>query len=192
MWMLINQALEEDEEAREIEFQIWTTTFQIPADTMPMLTACMYPGLESSFTSTDCTSGDPWLLFFQSVNTHLALKYNLPFVSSIAPDTSHLNLTIAKSFPYLQINFYPFDDLSVARLISTSIRAALDCPLNYARNYLTDLLPECVQKVVYLDSDLVLVDDIAKLAATPLGDKAVLAAPEYCNANFTSYFTPTF
>ncbi|CBI17579.3 unnamed protein product, partial [Vitis vinifera] len=27
---------------------------------------------------------------------------------------------------------------------------------------------------------------------TPLGDHSVLAAPEYCNANFTSYFTPTF
>lgn len=45
---------------------------------------------------------------------------------------------------------------------------------------------------MYLDSDLVLVDDIAKLAATPLGEEAVLAAPEYCNANFTTYFTPTF
>ncbi|KAI3760885.1 hypothetical protein L1987_51286 [Smallanthus sonchifolius] len=80
-------------------------------------------------------------------------------------------------------------------LISTSIRSALDCPLNYARNYLDDLLPTCVTKVVYLDSDLILVDDIAKLAATPFGDnnvKTELAAPEYCNANFTSYFTPTF
>lgn len=45
---------------------------------------------------------------------------------------------------------------------------------------------------MYLDSDLILVDDIAKLAATPLGEEAVLAAPEYCNANFTTYFTPTF
>ncbi|CAI9777614.1 unnamed protein product [Fraxinus pennsylvanica] len=94
------------------------------------------------------------------------------FVSSFAADTSHLNLTIAKSFPYLQFNSYPFDDSPVAGLISTSIRAALDCPLNYARNYLADLLP--------------------KLAATPLGNEAVLAALEYCNANFTSYFTPTF
>lgn len=129
-----------------------------------------------------------------SVLQHSSCPENIIFhlVSSIAADTSHLNLTITKSFPYLQLNIYPFDDSPVARLISTSIRAALDCPLNYACNYLADMLPECVQKVVYLDSDLVLVDDIAKLVATPLGTKAVLAAPEYCNANFTSYFTPTF
>ncbi|KAE8656035.1 putative galacturonosyltransferase-like 2 [Hibiscus syriacus] len=81
---------------------------------------------------------------------------------------------------------------AISRLISTSIRSALDCPLNYARSYLADLLPLCVRRVLYLDSDLVLVDDIALLAATQLGDNSVLAAPEYCNANFISYFTPTF
>ncbi|CAI9761364.1 unnamed protein product [Fraxinus pennsylvanica] len=93
-----------------------------------------------------------------SVLQHSSCPENIifHFVSSVAADTSHLNLTIAKSFPYLQFNIYPFDDSLVAGLISTSIRAALDCPLNYARNYLADLLPECVQKVVYLDSDLVL------------------------------------
>ncbi|XP_016475812.2 putative galacturonosyltransferase-like 1 [Nicotiana tabacum] len=114
------------------------------------------------------------------------------FVASSSADTNYLNITIANSFPYLHFTIYPFQDSGVAGLISTSIRAALDCPLNYARNYLPDLLPGCIQKVVYLDSDLVLVDDIAKLAATPLGEEAVLAAPEYCNANFTTYFTPTF
>ncbi|XAR61805.1 Polygalacturonate 4-alpha-galacturonosyltransferase [Bertholletia excelsa] len=104
---------------------------------------------------------------------------------------SSLRATVAASFPYLKFQVYPFDPAPVTRLISTSIRSALDCPLNYARSYLADLLPTCVRKVVYLDSDLVLVDDIAALAATPLGG-AVLAAPEYCNANFTAYFTPTF
>ncbi|KAE9466928.1 hypothetical protein C3L33_01162, partial [Rhododendron williamsianum] len=115
------------------------------------------------------------------------------FVAASAPAAHafRLNLTVSKSFPYLNFRVYNFEDAAVAGLISTSIRAALDCPLNYARNYLADLLPQCVKKVVYLDSDLVLVDDIAKLAATPLGG-LVLAAPEYCNANFTSYFTPTF
>ncbi|CAI9777815.1 unnamed protein product [Fraxinus pennsylvanica] len=114
------------------------------------------------------------------------------FVASAAANTSFLRTTIATSFPYLKFQIYRFHDSSVAGLISTSIRSALDCPLNYARSYLANLLPLCVRKVVYLDSDLVLVDDIAKLAATPLGDDKVLAAPEYCDANFTSYFTPTF
>ncbi|KAL8471947.1 hypothetical protein ACS0TY_029260 [Phlomoides rotata] len=129
-----------------------------------------------------------------SVLQHSSCPENIifHFVVSSSADTSSLRRTISTSFPYLQFNLYPFDDSSAAGLISTSIRAALDCPLNYARNYLADLLPTCIQKVVYLDSDLVLVDDIAKLAATPLTNDAVLAAPEYCNANFTSYFTPSF
>ncbi|XP_059293787.1 probable galacturonosyltransferase-like 1 [Lycium ferocissimum] len=115
------------------------------------------------------------------------------FVASSSAETAHLNLTITKSFPYLHFTIYPIQDIAaVAGLISTSIRSALDCPLNYARNYLADLLPKYLNKVVYLDSDLVLVDDIAKLASTPLIEDSVLAAPEYCNANFTTYFTPTF
>ncbi|XP_047960207.1 probable galacturonosyltransferase-like 1 [Salvia hispanica] len=126
-----------------------------------------------------------------SVLQHSSCPENIAFhfVSSSSPD---LSSTLSSTFPYLHFHIYPFDSSSAAGLISTSIRAALDCPLNYARNYLADLLPSSLTKIVYLDSDLVLVDDIAKLAATPLPDPAVLAAPEYCNANFTSYFTPTF
>ncbi|KAF5207815.1 Glycosyltransferase 8 domain-containing protein [Thalictrum thalictroides] len=129
-----------------------------------------------------------------SVLQHSSCPQNIDFHFVASMDTQHLQLTIAKSFPYLRFHIYTFDDAPVLGLISTSIRAALDCPLNYARNYLANLLPTCVRRVVYLDSDLVLVDDIAKLAATPLGDdeSVVLAAPEYCNANFTSYFTPSF
>ncbi|CAN6582681.1 unnamed protein product [Malus baccata var. baccata] len=114
------------------------------------------------------------------------------FVASAAANASLLRETISTSFPYLKFRIYAFDDSHVSGLISTSIRSALDCPLNYARSYLADLLPLCVRRVVYLDSDLILVDDIAKLSATPLGGVAVLAAPEYCNANFTSYFTSAF
>ncbi|PWA80488.1 Glycosyl transferase, family 8 [Artemisia annua] len=113
------------------------------------------------------------------------------FVTSTSSNTPLLRTTISNSFPYLNFRVYSFNDSHVSGLISTSIRAALDCPLNYARSYLANILPAHVSKVVYLDSDLVLVDDIAKLAATPLGD-SILAAPEYCNANFTFYFTPTF
>ncbi|KAL7595341.1 probable galacturonosyltransferase-like 1 [Lactuca sativa] len=128
-----------------------------------------------------------------SVLQHSSCPENIifHFVTSASSNTFLLHDTIANSFPYLRFNVYPFEDSVVAGLISTSIRAALDCPLNYARSYLADILPTHVRKVVYLDSDLVLVDDIAKLAATPLRD-SILAAPEYCNANFTFYFTPTF
>ncbi|KAL3845206.1 hypothetical protein ACJIZ3_002609 [Penstemon smallii] len=129
-----------------------------------------------------------------SILQHTSCPQNVffHFVASASKDTSLLRATIATSFPYLKFKIYRFHDSKVAGLISTSIRSALDCPLNYARSYLADLLPPCVRRVVYLDSDLVLVDDIAKLAATPLEGDKVLAAPEYCNANFTSYFTTTF
>ncbi|CAN4092817.1 unnamed protein product [Withania somnifera] len=116
-----------------------------------------------------------------SILQHSSCPQNIffHFVSSASANASHLRATLVSSFPYLHFQVYPFDDSYVSGLISTSIRSALDCPLNYAR-------------IVYLDSDLVLVDDILKLSATPLGEGKVLAAPEYCNANFTSYFTPTF
>lgn len=130
-----------------------------------------------------------------SVLQHSSCPENVVFhfvVSSDAGAAARLRTIISNSFPYLDFRMYQFDESTAAGLISTSIRAALDCPLNYARNYLADLLPPSITKVVYLDSDVILVDDIAKLAATPLPGDAVLAAPEYCNANFTSYFTPTF
>ncbi|KAJ9674635.1 hypothetical protein PVL29_023894 [Vitis rotundifolia] len=129
-----------------------------------------------------------------SVLQHSSCPQNVVFhfVASASSNASLLRATISTTFPYLRFQVYSFDDSAVAGLISTSIRSALDCPLNYARSYLANILPLCVRRVVYLDSDLVLVDDIAKLAATPLGDSSVLAAPEYCNANFTTYFTPTF
>ncbi|WVY97083.1 hypothetical protein V8G54_029234 [Vigna mungo] len=53
------------------------------------------------------------------------------------------------------------------------------------------LLAGYVKRVIYLDSDIVVVDDIAKLWEVDLEGK-VLAAPEYCQANFMVYFTDLF
>ncbi|CAN6287248.1 unnamed protein product [Urochloa humidicola] len=116
------------------------------------------------------------------------------FVASASPSAAELRATVRGSFPSLAFRVYPFaDEARVAGLISTSIRGALDRPLNYARSYLASTLPPCVRRVVYLDSDVVLTDDIASLAATPLPDSTTaVAAPEYCGANFTAYFTPGF
>ncbi|KAK9678221.1 hypothetical protein RND81_11G197200 [Saponaria officinalis] len=130
-----------------------------------------------------------------SILHHASCPDNLRFhfISDSSPATCHnLNSTISSSFPDLTFDMYALNDQNVAGLISTSIRSSLDCPLNYARNYLATLLPVEVARVVYLDNDVVLVDDIGKLAATSLGDVAVLAAPQYCNADFRSYFTPSF
>ncbi|KAL8513514.1 hypothetical protein ACS0TY_012832 [Phlomoides rotata] len=99
--------------------------------------------------------------------------------------------TIKSTFPYLKFQIYHFDTRRVRGLISKSIRQALDQPLNYARIYLANILPNNVKRLIYLDSDLVIVDDIAKLWKVDLKDKA-LAAPEYCHANLTNYFTNAF
>nr|GLL41845.1 probable galacturonosyltransferase-like 4 [Ipomoea trifida]GMD72646.1 probable galacturonosyltransferase-like 4 [Ipomoea batatas]GMD79604.1 probable galacturonosyltransferase-like 4 [Ipomoea batatas] len=98
-------------------------------------------------------------------------------------------LSIIKStFPYLAFTMYRFDPNRVRGKISKSIRQALDQPLNYARIYISDILPQGVGRAIYLDSDIIVVDDVAKLWAVDMEDK-VLAAPEYCQANFSSYFT---
>lgn len=102
-----------------------------------------------------------------------------------------LETLVRSTFPQLNFKVYYFDPERVRSLISTSVRQALEQPLNYARNYLPDLLEPCVSRVIYLDSDLVVVDDISKLWHTSLGKKTI-GAPEYCHANFTKYFTPAF
>lgn len=99
--------------------------------------------------------------------------------------------SIKYTFPYLNFKVYRFDANRVRGLISKSIRQALDQPLNYARIYLADIIPAEVKRVIYLDSDLVMVDDISKLWSVDLRGK-VVAAPEYCHANFTAYFTQAF
>jgi lipopolysaccharide biosynthesis glycosyltransferase len=104
---------------------------------------------------------------------------------------TNLESLVRSTFPQLKFKVYYFDPEIVRSLISTSVRQALEQPLNYARNYLADLLEPCVKRVIYLDSDLVVVDDIAKLWTTNLGSR-IIGAPEYCHANFTKYFTADF
>ncbi|KAJ8899069.1 hypothetical protein K2173_010222 [Erythroxylum novogranatense] len=98
---------------------------------------------------------------------------------------------VRSTFPKLKFKVYFFDPEIVKNLISTSVRQALEQPLNYARNYLADLLEPCVARVIYLDSDLVVVDDITQLWSTDLSSRTI-GAPEYCHANFTKYFTGRF
>ncbi|ERN16830.1 probable galacturonosyltransferase-like 7 [Amborella trichopoda] len=109
-------------------------------------------------------------------------------VSDLAPE---LETLVRSTFPLLKFKVYFFDPNRVKKLISSSVRSALEQPLNYARNYMAEMLEPCVSRVIYLDSDLVLVDDISKLWATDLGYSTV-GAPEYCHANFSKYFTAGF
>ncbi|KAL5700989.1 putative galacturonosyltransferase-like 7 [Ranunculus cassubicifolius] len=104
---------------------------------------------------------------------------------------TNLEALVRSTFPELKFKVYYFDPEIVRNLISTSVRQALEQPLNYARNYMADILEPCVRRVIYLDSDVVVVDDVSKLWSTSLGSKTV-GAPEYCHANFSKYFTQGF
>uniref|UniRef100_A0A7N0U2M6 Hexosyltransferase n=1 Tax=Kalanchoe fedtschenkoi TaxID=63787 RepID=A0A7N0U2M6_KALFE len=126
-----------------------------------------------------------------SVLQHASCPENIVLHFLSSHRRSDLRHTISSTFPNLSFHIYHFDASRVASKISSSVRRALDQPLNYARIYLADLLPPTVTRIIYLDSDLVLVDDVAKLWGIDLHDR-VLGAPEYCHANFTHYFTHRF
>ncbi|KAF5745294.1 galacturonosyltransferase-like 3 [Tripterygium wilfordii] len=127
-----------------------------------------------------------------SVLQHAECPENIVF-HFIATNRRALELRgiISNTFPYLNFHVYHFDTNLVKGKISSSIRRALDQPLNYARIYLADLLPVSVRRIIYFDSDLIVVDDVSKLWNINLG-RHVLGAPEYCHANFTNYFTSRF
>ncbi|KAL4205401.1 hypothetical protein AMTRI_Chr01g137110 [Amborella trichopoda] len=126
-----------------------------------------------------------------SILQHASCPQDITFHFLASGRESKLQSALKASFPYLSFSLHHFDPARVKALISASVRRALDQPLNYARAYLTAILPANVNRVVYLDSDLILVDDIFKLWDVDLKGK-VLGAPEYCHANFTTYFTPAF
>ncbi|KAG0470351.1 hypothetical protein HPP92_017051 [Vanilla planifolia] len=132
-----------------------------------------------------------------SVLRHTVCPKSLFFHFVVLDYGDALPAAIRVVFPSLRFRVYRFQEDRVRGLISASVRAALENPLNYARNYLADLLPPCVRRVVYLDSDIIAVDDVRRLwessaAGFDAAPDAVIAAPEYCNANFTRYFTAAF
>lgn len=114
------------------------------------------------------------------------------FVASKDKDFQDLRKMVKSIFPSLSFKVYSFNEFRVKKLISSSIRQALDNPLNYARTYLAEIIQPCVERVIYLDSDVVLVDDIQKLWSISLTGSKIIGAPEYCQANFRTYFTNNF
>ncbi|XWS76454.1 hypothetical protein CRYUN_Cryun01aG0177600 [Craigia yunnanensis] len=120
-----------------------------------------------------------------SILKHSTCPENVVFHFLWGKYEPELLVSINSTFPYLNFRVYRFDSNRIRGKISKSIRQALDQPLNYARIYLADILPADVKRVLYLDSDLVVVDDIVKLWEVDLEGK-VLAAPEYCHANLQS------
>ncbi|XP_039828995.1 probable galacturonosyltransferase-like 4 [Panicum virgatum] len=127
-----------------------------------------------------------------SILQHTACPESMVFHFLTAEvDDGGLAAALRASFPSLDLRVYRFDPSRVRDRISRSVRQELDQPLNYARVYLADTLPADVRRVTYLDSDVIVVDDIRTLASVDLAGH-VLAAPEYCHANFSNYFTDAF
>ncbi|KAK8946561.1 putative galacturonosyltransferase-like 4 [Platanthera zijinensis] len=126
-----------------------------------------------------------------SILQHTSCPENVYFHFVAARSDPDTIASIRSTFPYLAFRLHRFDSGLVRGRISRSIRQALDQPLNYARIYLADILPLDVDRVIYLDSDVVVVDDIRALWDVDLAGR-VVAAPEYCHANFTKYFTDAF
>lgn len=126
-----------------------------------------------------------------SILQHAACPENVVFHFLATEYDSWFRSLLRSTFPLLKFKIYHFEARLVRDRISSSVRQALEHPLNYARNYMADMLEPCVRRVIYLDSDLVVVDDIFKLWMTRLGSHTV-AAPEYCHANFSKYFSSSF
>ncbi|KAH7332449.1 hypothetical protein KP509_20G087900 [Ceratopteris richardii] len=126
-----------------------------------------------------------------SILQHATCPENVVFHFLASNKEAALAQALKRIFPYLRFRVYHFDENLVKDKISASIRTALEQPLNYARTYLADLLPICVKRVIYLDSDVVVVDDISYLWATQLNGHP-LGAPVYCDADFVRYFTNAF
>ncbi|MCO5568867.1 hypothetical protein L7F22_022569 [Adiantum nelumboides] len=126
-----------------------------------------------------------------SIVQHASCPENIVFHFLASSHQSVLADTVRTTFPYLRFHIYDFDEDLVKQRISASIRQALEQPLNYARIYIADVLPSCINRVIYLDSDVVVVDDIVRLWGTGLNGHPI-GAPEYCHANFSKYFTEAF
>jgi lipopolysaccharide biosynthesis glycosyltransferase len=126
-----------------------------------------------------------------SILKHSSCPENVIFHFLVGNRDAGLRSLIFSTFPFLRFKVYHFDEALVKFRISASVRLALEHPLNYARSYLANILEPCVERVIYLDSDLIVVDDIVKLWGTRLGSGAI-GAPEYCHTNFTKYFTESF
>jgi len=127
-----------------------------------------------------------------SILKHSSCPENVIFHFLAGDKAAELRSLIFSTFPFLRFKVYHFDEELVKSRISPSVRLALEHPLNYARSYLADILEPCVERVIYLDSDLIVVDDIVKLWGTRLGSGSAIGAPEYCHTNFTKYFTDSF
>lgn len=70
------------------------------------------------------------------------------------------------------------------KIVVRGSRPELAHPLNYARNFMAQLLSDVHGRVVYLDTDVIVTGDIAELAATPMQPHQPIAVSTDCHPFF--------
>lgn len=89
----------------------------------------------------------------------------------------------------LRIHKVDFDSSKAAQrywVPSHSASASYVSPTTYVRLSLTDLLPD-VSKILYLDSDVLIDDDISELYETPLNGNVIAATKDFGLIAFKGY-----
>lgn len=88
--------------------------------------------------------------------------------------TKATELRIKESAPDLSIEFLPLEDVLDPRLAASG-----HLPLAaYGRIFAPSIVQERTQRILYLDADLLIVDDVATLFDQALGDSLVAAVPD--------------
>jgi lipopolysaccharide biosynthesis glycosyltransferase len=79
-----------------------------------------------------------------------------------------------KKYPSVPVAFYAFDATAYSHFrLDDHITLA-----SYFRLFLTEILPPDVNRLIYLDSDVVVLDDLQSLWDVDLGDKLIAAVPD--------------
>jgi len=88
---------------------------------------------------------------------------------------------------------YKYDPQHVRELLGHTETDDSTLSLPYARLYLPSLLPPCLKRVLFLDSDVVVLGAVEKLWAHQLGHQP-LATPLFCDSStkLSTFFTPAF
>ena len=98
-------------------------------------------------------------------------------------------------FPFIRYKAYSIDEDTLREHVRKMDKRPddLEHPLNYSRIVLPLIVPECVEKVIYLDTDMVVVGRIEELFAYVPGDR-VIGSPEHCDERRKArhYFTDAF
>lgn len=112
-------------------------------------------------------------------NTNASLHFHLVTMEADAPA---LQRWAQRVFPELTIEVIVFNASWVeGRIRIFTHRKGLGRPLNYARNFLPQLLPQVEDRVVFIDDDTIVQGDIEDLNDTPLRPGELIAASGDCN-----------